>query len=174
MKYCKHCGKEIPEDSKFCPFCGTSLNDEIKSDKPSLDDYGPHDLNGNAIHAEDKPNEEKPSLSDYTNEPNSGASQPHFDNDPAYNQISDQERYSEAESERQAHTYALLSLIFGILGGLLGVIFGIIGLTKTKNKKDRIMCIVGISLAVIWMVVAVVYYVYWFPLIWGQLTSSSI
>jgi len=25
--YCKECGKQIPEDSKYCPFCGTNLAD---------------------------------------------------------------------------------------------------------------------------------------------------
>src|SRR4051794_4263856 len=26
--FCKHCGKRIPEDSKFCPECGQSLTDK--------------------------------------------------------------------------------------------------------------------------------------------------
>ena len=26
--FCKNCGKEIPEDSKFCPFCGCNLQEE--------------------------------------------------------------------------------------------------------------------------------------------------
>lgn len=37
--YCKHCGKEIADDSKFCKFCGNgvadSLNQESSTPKPS-------------------------------------------------------------------------------------------------------------------------------------------
>ena len=25
MKYCEYCGKEIPDDSKLCPYCGASV-----------------------------------------------------------------------------------------------------------------------------------------------------
>lgn len=33
--YCKHCGKEIFDESKFCRFCGTDLQDVTKIIKPS-------------------------------------------------------------------------------------------------------------------------------------------
>ena len=26
--YCSECGKEIPEESEFCPYCGTKLKDK--------------------------------------------------------------------------------------------------------------------------------------------------
>ncbi len=26
--FCPKCGNEIPEDAKFCPFCGQTLNGE--------------------------------------------------------------------------------------------------------------------------------------------------
>ena len=31
--YCFNCGKEIDDDSEFCPFCGTHLIEETKSTK---------------------------------------------------------------------------------------------------------------------------------------------
>lgn len=34
MRYCNKCGKEIPEDSAFCPFCGNSFGSEGDTKKP--------------------------------------------------------------------------------------------------------------------------------------------
>lgn len=31
--YCKKCGKEVDDDSLFCPFCGASLNDNDVEDE---------------------------------------------------------------------------------------------------------------------------------------------
>lgn len=33
--YCKHCGKQIADESKFCPFCGTDLQDVTRVLKTS-------------------------------------------------------------------------------------------------------------------------------------------
>ena len=33
--YCKHCGKEIDEDSKFCRYCGQKLTDNYNNDTES-------------------------------------------------------------------------------------------------------------------------------------------
>lgn len=31
--YCKNCGKEIPDDSRFCGGCGTNLISELYEEK---------------------------------------------------------------------------------------------------------------------------------------------
>lgn len=31
MMYCSHCGKEIPTDSEYCPFCGTHVPSVVKT-----------------------------------------------------------------------------------------------------------------------------------------------
>lgn len=41
MKYCKNCGKQIEDDAKFCPYCGSSTsndkNDEYTTDEGFVD-----------------------------------------------------------------------------------------------------------------------------------------
>ena len=32
--FCKECGAEIEEGSKFCPECGTSISKSVKEEKP--------------------------------------------------------------------------------------------------------------------------------------------
>lgn len=34
--YCKHCGKEISDDSKWCPECGKSLSTETVTENPGI------------------------------------------------------------------------------------------------------------------------------------------
>ena len=34
MMYCKHCGKEIDENSTFCQYCGVKIDVYIESNKP--------------------------------------------------------------------------------------------------------------------------------------------
>lgn len=36
--FCKNCGKEIEDDSKFCPNCGTALNYEVRKQESPLND----------------------------------------------------------------------------------------------------------------------------------------
>ena len=68
----------------------------------------------------------------------------------------------------KANTYGILALIFGILGGILGIIFGALGLSeankaaklcesgefdgKNKISNARILSIIGIVVASIWIV----------------------
>ena len=41
--YCIHCGAEIPEDSKHCPFCGEALEVPEPADDDTTDSIGPID-----------------------------------------------------------------------------------------------------------------------------------
>lgn len=36
MYYCKKCGKEIPDDAMYCPYCGANQQEE--NDRPTIDD----------------------------------------------------------------------------------------------------------------------------------------
>lgn len=35
--FCKNCGKEIEENVKFCPYCGTQITIESHSDEKIVD-----------------------------------------------------------------------------------------------------------------------------------------
>ncbi len=39
MEECPNCGKEIQEDTKYCPHCGTALSPDIMRLKIKLDEY---------------------------------------------------------------------------------------------------------------------------------------
>lgn len=65
----------------------------------------------------------------------------------------------ETQAKRETKAYAVLAIVFGILGGLLGLAMGIVGLLKYKGngyKSERIMCWIGIILWGIWVVIGIV------------------
>lgn len=33
--YCKHCGKELADDAKFCPSCGGAISETVSGNKPA-------------------------------------------------------------------------------------------------------------------------------------------
>lgn len=37
--YCKHCGKEIENETKFCPYCGKSQDNLTVTGSPQLDNF---------------------------------------------------------------------------------------------------------------------------------------
>ncbi len=59
---------------------------------------------------------------------------------------------TQQNNKQESKTYAILSLIFGALGGWLGLLFGILGLSQYKNQSNRTMCILGIVFWAIWFV----------------------
>jgi hypothetical protein len=63
-----------------------------------------------------------------------------------------------APAVARTNTLAILSLIFGLLGGWLGLLFGIIALSQIKRtgESGRGMAIVGIIAALIWIVVIII------------------
>jgi hypothetical protein len=107
--FCKKCGKRIPDDATYCPYCGEKVDPVI--------DEGTSNEN------------------------------------PYMNQTGE----TPSSPETKTRVFAILSLVFGALGGLLGLIFGILGLTRHPNNQEKAMCIVGISLWVCWVIYFVVY-----------------
>jgi len=62
-----------------------------------------------------------------------------------------------AEQESQApHVFAILCLVFGILGGLAAIVMGILGLVYDKKHKYTAYYITGMVLAVAWFVILIV------------------
>ena len=89
--YCRNCGREIPDNSLYCPECGAKQEDMNTTVEPS--------------------------------------------------------------KKEGTKVFGVLSLIFGLLGGVLGLVFGIIGLVLSKNKQNRIMCVIGIVAFICWMII---------------------
>lgn len=59
-------------------------------------------------------------------------------------------------SSSGAKVCGILSVVFGALGGWLGLVFGIICLAIDKDKKYRILGIVGISLFAVWIIIFII------------------
>ena len=85
-------------------------------------------------------------------------------NQPYNNQQYNNQNYQQPpvvvvqQNPAEGCAFAVLSLIFGLLGGWLGLLFGIIGLCKYKETGNRTMCVIGIIAWVIWVVVLIVIY----------------
>jgi endogenous inhibitor of DNA gyrase (YacG/DUF329 family) len=158
MKKCIHCGREVPEDSTYCPYCGNKA--DKAEDKIDLSDYGPHDQNGEPIRSHE---EEKPSLNDYGQMDSSSSSNKENEyHDPRYGASNDNGNptYPTAMTMDTGRILGILSLVFGCLGGWIGIILGAIGLFKSKDKGTRTMCIIGIILGLIMAVIDILVIVY--------------
>lgn len=159
MKKCPICHKDVPEDSLFCPYCGASLKEssvnETKKDegKPSLDDYLPHDLSGNAINNNANTEGPQPTYKkeEKPQEKQWESGQPYYDNE--IRQTGEEVRA--AEGFYNGHIIAIVALVCSFFG-TLGIPFGIWGLFKAKRVSDRIMDIVAILLSASWIVLLII------------------
>ena len=150
MRYCRNCGGETGEGDIYCGYCGSKL---IEYD-PLKDERGNSDFldDGVGIYDFDSDFDEN-----FDKELNVD-----FDDEFAkYDEFGNSEFESQAESNnynlsdansngddnghkqlmpnkfaKDAETFGILSLIFGIFGGVLGIVFGIIGLTKCKKALE--------------------------------------
>lgn len=140
MKRCKSCGTIVPDDSKYCYKCGgTSFGEE---DEVSLSDYGASDPY-HSVSSESDDTSIKPEKVETTE-----------DDQQSETKVSHDELRSSSDSIY--HTLAILSIVFGALGGLLGLILGIVVLSCTKDHGDRKKAIIGISLFVMWSIIALI------------------
>ena len=62
----------------------------------------------------------------------------------------------EFNENSKSKTFAILALVFGAIGIPLGFVFGILCYSKTKNKKYRMVGIIGSILSVIWIVIYII------------------
>jgi hypothetical protein len=72
--------------------------------------------------------------------------------------------------------WAVVSLIFGVLGGvLISVICGIVGLNKAKQGQGgRGMAIAGLVLSGLWVLLAVVAVIFYFAIGKGTVTATDV
>ena len=69
-------------------------------------------------------------------------------------------RESNSTNPNDNIVFGVLSLVFGALGGLLGLVFGFYGLfNKKSGKNTKILCWIGITLFLLWIVALIVLYI---------------
>ena len=137
MKYCTNCGAKLEDDYKVCPYCGQRVEREAEVTPESVASETPY--------VEDTRRYEtvEPSRDDIDN---------------YFNGVNDSpkpEQHYNHNAKDTSPVFAILALVFGILGGWLGIVFGAIGLSKYKSGPYRNMCIVGIVLAVAWIAITI-------------------
>jgi hypothetical protein len=77
---------------------------------------------------------------------------------------------------KQTNWWAIVSLIFGLLGGILiSVVCGIVGLSKAKQGQGgRGLAIAGLALSGFWVLVAVAAVIFYFVIGKGTVTATDV
>ena len=141
MRYCTNCGAKLSDEHKFCPYCGYKVDDSYAAPTPeNVASETPFDETS----AYSAP--EEPSRDDIDN---------YFNNVNGEEKKADGESHYNHNAKDTSPVFAILALVFGILGGWLAIVFGAIGLTKYKSGPYRNMCIAGIVLGVVWICIIV-------------------
>ena len=114
--YCKNCGKQIEDSSKFCEFCGASLTDDRQQIQPTEVQSGIPPPPPNFPYQQ-------------------GYSQPI--------QVQNQPQ-QQLKSDGEIKTIAIIGVVFSGIGifvfpilGIVGIITGIIGLSKTPKEEKE-------------------------------------
>jgi hypothetical protein len=78
--------------------------------------------------------------------------------------------------QSQTNWWAIISLIFGVIGGvLISVICGIVGLNKAKKGQGgRGMAIAGLVLSGLWVLVGVAAVIFYFTIGQGTVTATDV
>ena len=81
-----------------------------------------------------------------------------------------------APPQKQTNWWAIISLIFGVIGGvLISVICGIVGLNKAKHGQGgRGMAIAGLVLSGLWVLVGVAAVIIYFTIGQGTVTAMDV
>ena len=152
MKYCSNCGAEVEEDDIYCGYCGSKL----KEDSSKEEDYTRQDFKEDSFEGADFSskfdNDFEQNYDDGFDESftegNSFSKadgveeEPYVESDD-YTQSTFDSNDDTTSSKhktllpnklaKDAHTYGILALLLGFVGGILGIVFGAIGLDKAKK-----------------------------------------
>lgn len=84
--------------------------------------------------------------------------------------------YGQSPTPNRTNVWALVSLIFGLIGGVLvSVVCGIVGLKKAKEGQGgRGLAIAGLVLSVLWVSVALIAIVFLIVLADGTVTATDV
>lgn len=166
--FCKHCGKELNEDYRVCPFCGTpQANEPPASTNPYADPrapYGnPDGYNGN-----------------YNNYNNYNTYNNGYGNGYQNRGYSNQ---GYGTGEKPTNTFALIGFILSFFVCIVGLVFSIIGLNKSKEMggEGHSFAVAGIAISsvalgigVLALIICLVVWSVYGDLIWGYVTSYSV
>ena len=188
MKYCSNCGGQVDDDDIYCGFCGSKLKEDVKKENNSnKQDFEGVESSNDDFNVEFDQSFDKEFDKEFDNEfgkdESAAKSNSEFESyvehgnpfrsstTTSNNSGSGHKQLMPNKFAKEANTYGILALIFGLLGGILGIVFGIIGLTKAKKALElcntgeydgkpkatnaRILSIVGIVLS---SVLIIVYY----------------
>src|SRR5215204_5983393 len=84
--------------------------------------------------------------------------------------------YYPPSQQKQTNWWAIVSLIFGVLGGvLISVVCGIVGLKKAKHGQGgRGLAIAGLVLSGLWMLVFAAGLIFYFAIGKGTVTATDV
>lgn len=157
MRYCTNCGAKLGDQYKFCPYCGHEVENDFAAPTPeNVAAETPFDETQQAAPSQ--------SIDDiYSNRSGEIVEEPSRDDiDNYFNGIGDENKAQPQQEQRYSHNakvvspvFAILALVFGILGGWLGIVFGAIGISKYKKGPYRNMSIAGLVLAIAWIAITI-------------------
>lgn len=157
--YCRHCGRKIDDDSQFCVYCGTAVNNPGQT--ADEDDYF------------SDPND---SYSQNGQQYNQQYNQQYYGPPPQYGPPpygpgpGQGDNWSSAEKNTWGllgFIFALISLFFGFsfITGILGLVFSIIGVRNRKKcTKWNGFATAGLILSILALVLWILIYVLFFLL----------
>ncbi len=176
MKYCRNCGSKAEEGDVFCGYCGSKLErDQEENKQDFISEEGQHCAAQDFSQSKDE-RDVRSNFGASSNEFDNAATTEYEYVDEkrgttvsfSANQTDKRKPLMRNQYADKANTYGILALIFGILGGILGIIFGALGLSeakkaaklcesgefdgKNKISNARILSIIGIVVASIWIV----------------------
>lgn len=113
--FCYNCGKEIPENALYCPFCGTQVNVEVTADSNA------------AVTVEPQAEPEPEPVAD----------------SPVVETVKEETVYTDAEEtgEREIAPHTIGSFVFALVANelsiipILGLIFSLVALIKSVKGR---------------------------------------